>query len=208
MSKFSEEITKKQISQIIEVMSKEAEKEGFDDYWLYGQLLNGDFLIESFFETYFKNTEGPMCCCDKARYVLGAIKTMIQKKENISLQQTYREYKESGGDIGNIKKLDELCYWCPKTIKNSKEAIELFYIELTKLEARNKGIDELIKENQELRTRIIRDYISKDKVIAKIEELDNEFNKRNAEEEDFNFNYGEEYSFAEDKLKELLEGDE
>ena len=55
MSKFSEGIIKKQINQIIEVMLKNAEKEGFDDYWFYGQLLNGDFLIESFFETYFED---------------------------------------------------------------------------------------------------------------------------------------------------------
>ena len=52
---------------------------------------------------------------------------MIQQKQNIQLQQTYREYQEKGGNIGSIKKLDEIAYWCPKTIKTSKEAIELFY---------------------------------------------------------------------------------
>ncbi|MBQ3408928.1 MAG: hypothetical protein IJH12_06980 [Clostridia bacterium] len=124
-----EEITRNKLIQILGVISEEAEKEGFDDYWFFGQLLNGDFIIKSFFEKYFKKTEGVACCCDKAEYVLKAIKAMVEKKENISLQQTYREYKENRGDIGNIKELDEICYWCPKTIKNSKEAIELFYKE-------------------------------------------------------------------------------
>lgn len=48
-------------------------------------------------------------------------------------------------------------------------------------------------------------YIRKDKIEEKIEELNNEFNERNSHEEDFNYNYGEEYAFAEEKLKELLE---
>ena len=52
---------------------------------------------------------------------------MIQQKNNVLLQQTYREYQNNGGNIGNITELDQICYWCPKTIKTSKEAIDLFY---------------------------------------------------------------------------------
>ena len=34
--------------------------------------------------------------------------------------------KIDGGYIGTITDLDHLCYWCPKTIKTAKQAIDLF----------------------------------------------------------------------------------
>ena len=115
------------LKQVIENISKVAEQDGYDKYWFYSQCLNGDYIAKTFFKEYFRKTEGSTCCCDKANYVLGAIKLMIQQKQNISLQQTYREYQDKGGNIGSIKELDEIAYWCPETIKTSKEAIELFY---------------------------------------------------------------------------------
>lgn len=120
---------KKSFIEIINSISNIAEKEGYDDYWFYSELITGDYIIKAFFEEYFKKIEGIACCSDKANYVLGAIKTMIQVKHNIGLQQTYREYQENGGNIGSITELDKIAYWCPKTIKTSKEAIELFYKE-------------------------------------------------------------------------------
>lgn len=121
-----EEELKKQIKEVTEVLIKNAEENGFDNYWFYKELIKGDFLVTSFFEEYFRKNEGLSCCTDKANYVLSAIKRMIRQKENIKLQQTYREYQENGGHIGSIEELDEICYWCPKTIKTSKDAIELF----------------------------------------------------------------------------------
>lgn len=118
---------KDSLKQVIENISEVAKKDGYDEYWVYSQLLNGDYILKTFFEEYFRKVEGSACCCDKANYVLGAIKVMIQQKKNISLQQTYREYQQNGGNIGSIKELDEVAYWCPKTIKTSKDAIELFY---------------------------------------------------------------------------------
>ena len=128
MSKENKDI-KNQIKEVVKEISKIAEKDGYDKYWFYSQLLNGDYLVGTFFEEYFRKTEGSACCCDKANYVLGAIKIMIQTKQNVILQQTYREYRDNGGNIGSIQELDEVCYWCPRTIKTSKEAIELFYKE-------------------------------------------------------------------------------
>ena len=117
------------LEHVINNIAKIAEKDGYDKWWFYSQLLNGDYILKTFFEEYFRKIEGPACCCDKANYVLEAIKIMIQQKNNVLLQQTYREYQNKGGNIGSIKELDEICYWCPKTIKTSKEAIELFYKE-------------------------------------------------------------------------------
>lgn len=126
MSK-ADEINFKSFQEVVNGIAKLAEENGYDDYYFYSQIINGDYLVKTFFEEYFKKTEGIACCADKANYVLGAIKIMIQQKQNISLQQTYREYQEKGGNIGNIKELDEIAYWCPRTIKTSKEAIEIFY---------------------------------------------------------------------------------
>ena len=123
----SEEELKKDIKNVVNTLAKIAEEDGFDTYWFYSELLNGDFIVRTFFEEYFKKKEGIVCCCDKASYVLSSIKKMIETKNDIKLQQTYREYQENGGDIGSIKELDRICYWCPNTIKTSKEAIELFY---------------------------------------------------------------------------------
>lgn len=120
---------KEDLVNIINEISKVAEKEGYDDYWFYSQLLDGDYVLKSFFEEYFRKNEGFACCCDKANYVLKGIKKMIEIKHNVKLQQTYREYQENGVDIGRITELDKIAYWCPTTIKTTKEAIELFYKE-------------------------------------------------------------------------------
>lgn len=114
---------------VLNELSKIAEKNGYDNYYFYNELITGDYLVKTFFEEYFRSKEGHACCCDKANYVVTAIKKMIQIKQNINLQQTYKEYKENGGNIGGIKQLDEICYWCPKSLKTTKEAIELFYKE-------------------------------------------------------------------------------
>ena len=119
----------KGFEEVINNISKLAEKDGYDKWYFYAQLINGDYILKTFFEEYFRKTEGSTCCCDKANYVLGAIKIMIQQKQNVLLQQTYREYQNNGGNIGSITELDEICYWCPKTLKDSNEAIELFYKE-------------------------------------------------------------------------------
>lgn len=44
-----------------------------------------------------------------------------------NLKQTYREYQQNGGNIGYITELDEICYWCPKTIKDSEEATSIIF---------------------------------------------------------------------------------
>lgn len=58
------------------------------------------------------------------------------------------------------------------------EAIERLldlFLELERIhEASNEGINEVIKENQELKTKLIRDYISKDKIKT----LKESFNKK------------------------------
>lgn len=102
-------------------------------------------------------------------------------KEDIMSEEAFREV------IENIELISNMTLYGRKNIKHY--------------------FNKLLRENKH-QADIIKNSVSKDKVIEKIEELDNEFNERNSKDEDFNYNYGEEYSFAKDKLKELLEGDE
>lgn len=106
---------------------KTAEESGFDDFYLYSELLNGEFILETFFETFFEKVEGRAFSSDKASYVISKIKESIKLKQDLNLQITYGEYQEKGGNIGKITELDKVCYWCPKTISNTKDAFSLFF---------------------------------------------------------------------------------
>lgn len=111
---------------VLKAIVKTAKDLGFDDFHLYSELLNGEFVLKTFFKSYFEKMEGRACSSDKASYVVSQIKESIKLKQDLSLQITYGEYQEKGGNIGGITELDEICYWCPKTISNTKEALSLF----------------------------------------------------------------------------------
>lgn len=161
----------KKLSEVIKSLSTLAEEDGFDDYWFYSQCLQGDYILKSFFEEYYKENEGFSCCVDKASFTVSKIKEMINEKQPISLQETYKQCQENGGDIGEIKDLDKIAYWCPQTIKDSKEAIELFYKNVIKnktekLEHKIKVQDEALKELG----LILKDIFSdKQKLVNKLE---------------------------------------
>ena len=60
-------------------------------------------------------------------YVSKKIEKYLNTGENENLKQTYREYQQNGGNIGSITELDEICYWYPKTIKDSEEATSIIF---------------------------------------------------------------------------------
>lgn len=84
-------------------------------------------IFELFFDRYFEVTEGIQCSHDKASYVSKKIEKYLNTGKNEILRQTYGEYQKAGGNIGSITELDEICYWCPKTIKDSKEATTILF---------------------------------------------------------------------------------
>lgn len=114
------------IEEVIDILVKKAEEDGYDEYWYYGQVTNSEYLLKDFFEHYYEVNEGMACCSDKATFTVGAIRKMIEKKSDVPLQYTYREYRDNGGNIGGIKELDEICYWCPKTLKTAQKALDIF----------------------------------------------------------------------------------
>lgn len=83
-----------QFENLLKEMSEIAEESGFDNYWFYNEVLNGDYLVKTFFEEYFRKNEGYQCCADKAGHVLKMIKLMIEKREDVNLQETYGEYQD------------------------------------------------------------------------------------------------------------------
>ena len=64
---------------------------------------------------------------DKACYVAKLMNKTLETGDYYSLKETYREYQSKGGDIGDIKELDEVAYWCPETLNTTKDAFKLIY---------------------------------------------------------------------------------
>jgi hypothetical protein len=101
-------------------------------------LLNGTY--EHFFRIYIERTEGSSCSVDKVNFILRKTLKHLKNGNEQILQETYQEYKDNGGNLGGINEtntnMSETCYWCPKTLKTTTEAIELFnswyYIKLPK----------------------------------------------------------------------------
>lgn len=51
---------------------------------------------------------------------------------------------------------------------------------------------------------LLKDYISKDKIREKIEEINEEYQKRSKDNDSFYFDYGNEYAHIEEVLQDLL----
>lgn len=103
-----------------------------DDYEFYNDVLfNGEEIMDMVFKDYIADIEGSMCCADKSRFIVRRIKNALKERKNISLQETYAEYRDNGGNLGGINEnnadLNEICYWCPKTIKDTDSAINLYF---------------------------------------------------------------------------------
>ena len=99
-----------------------------DRFELYGTIFNNSKeIMELFFKRFFMYTEGWSCSADKARFTTRQILKAFETKEHLPLQETYDpnvhwQAKECAGEIA---------YWCPEKIKDTKEAIELFWNMIT-----------------------------------------------------------------------------
>lgn len=111
-----------------EVINNIANSIGMSDLELYRSELDSRInIFELFFDHYFRKIEGFSCSHDKSIYVSKKIEKYLMTGKNENLKQTYREYQQNGGNIGSITELDKICYWCPKTIKNSEEATSIIF---------------------------------------------------------------------------------
>ena len=83
--------------------------------------------MKEFFENYFEKVEGSAFSGDKASYTVNAIFQSLEKNKNIKIKLTYREYNKLDSYIKvPEKEKDTICYFCPKSIENTDEALELF----------------------------------------------------------------------------------
>ena len=118
-----------QLKDVITALADVAEKEGFDDWWLYGQLFNPEFLLVHILEKYFELKESWVYSADKANFVYGQMKESLSIKSPINLQITYKQYIDAGHtDMNiNVTDYDKLCYWCPKTLETTEDAFKIIY---------------------------------------------------------------------------------
>lgn len=99
-----------------------------DEYDYYQRFLfDGKEIMMIVFRDYLDVVEGSTYCADKARFIVKRIEKALEERKNQSLIETYQEYKDRGGNIGEITELDKVCYWCPTTIKDTTTAITLYY---------------------------------------------------------------------------------
>lgn len=119
----SSTVTEESIKTVIETLASKITPEERMKYM--GERF--DKSVEYFFRAYFEEVEGFTCCVDKARFTASAIKKAFELKRHLPLQETYAEYRDRGGNLGGIKdNLDEIAYWCPQTLKTTKEATALY----------------------------------------------------------------------------------
>jgi len=123
----SKEINEELLKEMITAFSN-----SFDKYEFYEEFLfNGEEIMNSVFRDFISSTEGSSCCADKSGFITRRIKRAIKERKNLPLIETYQEYKNNGGDLGGINEsntdLNQICYWCPKNIKDTDSAIDLYF---------------------------------------------------------------------------------
>lgn len=84
-------------------------------------------IFKHILEGYFKKVEGRSCCVDKARYVAKLVDKSLKDGKYYPLKETYRDYQNRGGNIGNITELDEVTYWCPTTLDTTEDALKIIF---------------------------------------------------------------------------------
>lgn len=82
-------------------------------------ILNG--LFKHFHERRIEKLEGFSCCADKSSFIVGKTLRAIRFQENLSLYDDYMNVEQIKEDK------EEQAYWSPKTVKDTDEAIELFW---------------------------------------------------------------------------------
>jgi len=83
-------------------------------------------IYKDVLSNYFDAKEGFSCSSDKAGYVASMMVKTLKDGKYYPLKETYREYQANGGNIGGITELDEVAFWCPKTMETTKDAFDVF----------------------------------------------------------------------------------
>lgn len=119
------------ISEIEETLKLAKEKE-YEEYSRRERIWfeHGKNVIKQIFAQYFKEVEKRHLSEQEAEYVTERIILAAKQRQVKTLQQTYREYKREGREISKLvteERLDRIMCCCPKTIEDTKEALDIIY---------------------------------------------------------------------------------
>lgn len=96
------------------------------------ELKTSETIMEAFFDRYFNIVEGEDNYHSKSVYTVEKMLSSLETENPIQLQETYEEYDRRVGKYnGYVTSYQDLCYWCPTTIKNTSDAFNIFYGWLT-----------------------------------------------------------------------------
>lgn len=105
----------------------DAAKMEYDDLKMYKEHYgNSQSIYKDVLSSYFYTKEGFSCSSDKGSYVASMMVKTLKDGKYYPLKETYREYQANGGNIGGITELDEVAFWCPRTMETTKDAFDIF----------------------------------------------------------------------------------
>ena len=147
----TEDGLKEALNAMFDVFKPKSEAEEFQR-WKDKFNENTKDILKDIFSGYFSLVEGSACSVDKARTTSNRIIKSVKEGKNIQLQYTYIEYRDNGGDLGGLstrteEELNRICYWCPRSIKDTREAINIYFT-ITNLNLKRLG-DILSEYNKE-----------------------------------------------------------
>lgn len=118
-------VNEKELKDVITNLSESIDMSDLELYQM--ELKDKVSIIQLFFDHYFRKYEGMPFSHDKSVYVSKKIDEYLTTGENDYLRETFRDYMLKGNKVGQFTNLDEICYWCPKTILTSEEATAIFF---------------------------------------------------------------------------------
>ena len=148
----TEDSLKEALNAMFDVFKPKSEAEEFQR-WKDKFNENTEDILIDIFSGYFSFAEGSACSVDKARTTANRIIKAVKQGKNINLQYTYIEYRDNGGNLGGLstrteEELNRICYWCPRSIKDTREAIDIYFT-ITNLNLKRLG-DILSEYNKEI----------------------------------------------------------
>ena len=121
----SKEMNEENLKFVLDAILKNCEISDLD---IYNDILeNRISIFRHILENYFDKVEGRCCSGDKASYTARLVDKTLRDNKYYSLKETYGEYQAKGGNIGGITQLDEIAYWCPKTLDTTEDALKIIF---------------------------------------------------------------------------------
>ena len=84
------------------------------------------YHVERIIESYLREIEGNEFMIEKRDFIIDKMREAIEKNENISLTQTYGQWrKESKSNEHSEYEDNAICKWCPSSLLNTNDAFDV-----------------------------------------------------------------------------------